>query len=505
MSSKSKKRSTGVVPVAKTVRKARRKKKIKKVVLKRGPIVRAAEMIGGVMAPGIGSRVGRLAGYAGQALYNYISGSGDYMISKNSLMGVTNVPSFGETTIRLRAREYITDVSGSTLFLNTAYSINPGNPVLFPWLSSIATKFQQYEFNGLIFEFVSTSSNALSSTNTALGKVVMATSYNVSDLPFPDVKSALITQFSNMGKPSDNLVHAVECRRSSMVLDNLYVRSTTTAVPDPKFYDIGNFQFITEGMQAVADIGGLWVSYDVTFSKPTLELSGADIPSQVWNIPGVSGAPLGTSVDSPVPPAPEVAVLPFSINSTNMTLSIERPQIGDNYLYHWYGTGPVLPASITVLYVTDGIASSTLFPRRHTASLGFGFAYFTYIFQVTNTTPETLPFVGFSATISSAFPNGWTANLLVTKLNDAAPLFTFPAPLVQEHKLERYRRLMLDLVEKKSEVPADEPEELPKFYPPSRGRSAATPVETRSASRDRALCVLDRSESTRGITLSERR
>jgi len=400
-----------------------------------GSLARAGEMIGGLIAPGIGGRIGRAAGMAGQYLYNYVSGSGGYTISRNSLMGVTNVPSFGETVIRLRAREYLTDINGSIDFKNRKFIINPGNVKTFPWLSSVAVKFQQYELHGLIFEFVSTSSNALSSTNTALGKVIMATSYNVSAADFSDVKSALITQFANMGKPADNLIHAVECKRSSSTLDNLFVRSSTADVVDPKFYDFGSFQLMTEGMQAVADIGGLWVSYDVSLFKPTLQFNGGEIPTQTWSLPGWSGSLLSTTFP-PSPLEPSLSALLIPVNNVSGFVEFENPVVGNKYRVTVRGTGP---NATNTLYTFNSncMVVSTLFPQASEAITSASGITFSFENEIVSLDTSDFGFVGFPIYSLNTWPNGWTGYLEITQLNDATPFLGYPGPLLSsKEKLE---------------------------------------------------------------------
>lgn len=441
MPKKAKKKSAQVSSVARKVSKAKPKKK-KKSVAKKGSFITAGDVghiIGGMIAPGVGGKIGRAVGHGASMLFGSIRGSGDYTVSRNSLVGVTNVPSFGENTIRVRAREYINDVNGSTTFLNRTFPINPGNSTMFPWLSGLATKYQQYELHGLIFEFVSTSSNALSSTNTALGKVVMATSYNVGEPPFPDVKSALITQFSNMGKPADNLIHAIECKRGSAVLDDLYVRSETALVEDPKFYDFGNFQLITDGMQAASDIGGLWVSYDISLSKPTLALTAATIPSTSWTLPGMSGGMFFAT--TPTPPTPDVGLSPFAVTSTQSAIAVEFPQIGDKYMFLMESGGPTFSGT-GFTYLFDGIELSDYYPIRTFPgnAQSSNISWIRAVFTVTANAPSTLPFVGISF-LHTAFPNGWTGRLLTMRLNSGCALDPAPSSLGMS-KIDRYRHFL---------------------------------------------------------------
>ena len=64
------------------------------------------------------------------------------------------------------------------VFKIDSYLINAANPKTFPWLSQIAANYEQYDIEGMVF-----SADALNSTKTALGTVMMATQYDVLDEP----------------------------------------------------------------------------------------------------------------------------------------------------------------------------------------------------------------------------------------------------------------------------------------------------------------------------------
>lgn len=192
----------------------------------------------------------------------------------------TGVPKFGgssEGHIYVAHREYLGEVTtgGDPFTTFGVYPLNPGMSQTFPWLSSIAANFEEYEFNGLIFEFVSHSANALNSTDTALGAVMMATQYNANSAPFSDKASMMQYDKTVSGKPSVNIVHAVECARRKTVLPEMFVRTgpvvqTATAPQDMRMYDWGKFQLSTQGMQDPCTLGELWVTYSVTLRKPKL-------------------------------------------------------------------------------------------------------------------------------------------------------------------------------------------------------------------------------------------
>lgn len=64
--------------------------------------------------------------------------------------------------------------SSAGVFNGLVYKINPGNPETFPWLSSIASNFEAYRIEGLVFEYKTMSADALNSTNTALGQIILS-------------------------------------------------------------------------------------------------------------------------------------------------------------------------------------------------------------------------------------------------------------------------------------------------------------------------------------------
>lgn len=250
---------------------------------KTGIIHETARLVGAVTgARGISSAVG-----------NYISrvtGHGDYKVSSNSLTTSPSLtPSFsaGNETFTVKHTEYIKDIFGSTDFLHHDFNINPTNRVLFPWLSSIAVNYEKYNFKGLLFHYKSTSANALNSTNTALGTVIMTTEYDVSKPPFHNKMEAENYEFSNSGPPSMSMLHPVECKASSEAYKWRYTESPQV-VPgavtqvEENLLNHGRFQLSTVGMQAAANIGELWVTYDVVFTTPRVPPGGSSQTQQVY-------------------------------------------------------------------------------------------------------------------------------------------------------------------------------------------------------------------------------
>lgn len=231
-------------------------------------------MLGGLFGlPGVGKA-------AGNAL-STVLGLGDYEIKKNvflegRLPEVYNQPSGGGTVIRFQ--EYLTDVyttanvAAPDAFNIQSYLINPANPGCFPWLAQVASNYEQYSLEGMIFEFRSTSANALNSTNTALGSVMLATQYDVADPVFVSKAEMLNYEYSNSVKPSENCMHMIECAPRQSVLSELYtLRGTAPANTDSRLYHLGRFSIATVGFQAAnVNIGELHVTYQVRLLKPKL-------------------------------------------------------------------------------------------------------------------------------------------------------------------------------------------------------------------------------------------
>lgn len=236
---------------------------------------------------------GRLGGYLGATAGEYLGntvgraiGLGDYDVRSNVLSGrlpeVTNTAGNGGTIIRYQ--EYLGDVitseNANTFKINT-YLLNPANSKTFPWLSQIAANYEQYEFQGVIFYFRSTSANALNSTNTALGTVMMATQYDMIDEPFRNKMEMLNYEFSNSSVPSQDQPHMIECDPHQTTISLMYTESgeAAPANTDPRLYFLGKMSIATTGFQGTnVNIGELHVTYQVKLLKPKLhDALGKDV------------------------------------------------------------------------------------------------------------------------------------------------------------------------------------------------------------------------------------
>lgn len=224
--------------------------------------------LGGPLTTFLGGKIGHLI--------EKITGFGDYKVEYNTLMkGGMSPPSvvnsINKGGVIQRHREYICDIKATTGFNIQTFLIQPGLPSTFPWLSQIANSYDQYRLRGMLFEFNSTSSDALlsASTSTALGSVIMSTDYDVADAVPGDKATMLNNEFSCSSKPSLSFIHPIECKRSRSAINTLFTRGA--GIPnnfDQRLYDFARFNIATIGMQNNGGIlGELWCTYEMEFMK----------------------------------------------------------------------------------------------------------------------------------------------------------------------------------------------------------------------------------------------
>lgn len=235
--------------------------------------------------------------FAGDIFTN-ITGLGNYKLNRNSLApahqmqlesspNIARPPSFatdgtGSDLIFTHA-EYVADVISSTAFSSTTYLINPGNPLLFPWLSQLAALYELYEMDGLVFEFRPTSATSVATSNPGMGVVMMATEYDVYDAGFGNKREMDSAEYASSGLPYERFVHPVECDPRRGVTRSNYVLPGVTVVAgvsgDARLDFLGAFTIATQGQQTGgAAIGELWVSYKIRLSRPILESNLLTVP-----------------------------------------------------------------------------------------------------------------------------------------------------------------------------------------------------------------------------------
>jgi len=223
-------------------------------------------------------------------------GSGDYVVKENTIVqrASTGIPMMHKTeqTVVLRHREYLGEVRSSINFtVQNAFSINPGLRETFPWASGIASQFAQYRIKGMVYHYVPTSGNAVSSTNPALGSVMLQTSYRADDLAPVSKVETLNEYWACEARPDTEFCHPIECSPTENPFGVHYVR--TGAAPSSSsilMYDIGQTWLCTSGMQTNGNVvGDLWVTYEIELKKPLLaDYTGTSLRGAVYRSPTAS-------------------------------------------------------------------------------------------------------------------------------------------------------------------------------------------------------------------------
>lgn len=226
-------------------------------------------------------------------------GYGDYDVKHNSLMRTGfgamdeahNQPvkffSSGRAT-RIQEREFICSVYGTVEFQNISFPVTPSNPSTFPWLSSIADKFDQWEPHGIVFEFRTMASDY--AANVSLGTLVLAMDYDATDPAYANKIEAENSDYAVSTKPSCSAIAGIECSLGERPTKVLYTGSIP-AGRDPNLFSMGNFQVGTQGLPTNSTlIGELWVSYDISFYKKQIASASRSADYSFQLVPGQTAA-----------------------------------------------------------------------------------------------------------------------------------------------------------------------------------------------------------------------
>lgn len=363
-----------------------------------------------------------------------VGGLGDYKVRKNIFLSgrlpeVVNNPAGGGLVLRFQ--EYIQDVTTSSTantFKIQSYSLNAANTSLFPFLSQIAANYEQYEFEGVLFSFQTRSADALNSTNTALGSVMMATQYDSYDSTFVDKGEMLNYEYSCVEKPSNNLVHMIECDPHQSGVTTLYTLydASPPEGADRRLYDLGKFSIATTGFQGTSvNIGELHVTYQVRLLKPKLYTT-LGLTSDAYTFVNTINT-LGNSYGNLTPAGTTLALTGGTAtiintglvgNHTTTTLEfVPRPY--RQYLrleIFWVGDTAAAVVYPTVSVSYGSIVSQGVIPPSPTSSTNAGM--FLGILKIPSTINQVLTF-GTGGTLPT---NAGTVSTLIIRVMEVNPI-----------------------------------------------------------------------------------
>lgn len=234
----------------------------------------AGSVIGGPAGATVGSGLGSTAG----SLVSKITGFGSYHVNKNTLYS-NSIPQFqnhmGDGAIRIRHKEFIMDVVSSPtagLFNTNVLHISASDQQTFPYLSQLAINFEEFAFEGLVFEY-RTSSGSLSTTGQ-LGTVIGAVQFNSLAQPYINKQQMEASTFGQSTVASQSCLFPVECDSKQTPSNGIFYNMRPGIINvnnDLRWSRLGNFTIATQGMPSASEtVGELYVSYDVVLLKPIL-------------------------------------------------------------------------------------------------------------------------------------------------------------------------------------------------------------------------------------------
>lgn len=182
----------------------------------------------------------------------------------------------GNGSVTVTHRELIGTFNNSTgLVVNSGvtgnqYRLNPANAVLFPWLQTLASNFDQYRFDNVRLQYV-----PLCGTSTT-GRVALLFDKDSQDeLPADRVELANIGHLTETSPWAEASLRIPTDSNKRFTADN--------ATSDPKLIDLGQVGIATYGSTGTDPAGDVFIHYTVTFFEPqpssgvlsTLRLNGS--------------------------------------------------------------------------------------------------------------------------------------------------------------------------------------------------------------------------------------
>lgn len=197
-------------------------------------------------------------------------------------------------SVRVKHRELVTDIVGSIAWGVIDKAINPGLTTAFPWLSSVAQRYESYVFHGLKFLY-----ETVKATNTD-GVIQMTMDYDAADAAPVDKVAMMAHEGAVRSAPWQHAVFQAK-QASLRKLKTHYVRDGPIELTeDIKTYDVGNLFVATQGMADASQVGELYVDYDVELITPSY---GSEASANVILLAAPTqapGAPNGRAHDGTV-------------------------------------------------------------------------------------------------------------------------------------------------------------------------------------------------------------
>jgi hypothetical protein len=159
--------------------------------------------------------------------------------------------------------EFFTSLTADTSDVITNYLINPGNVLLFPWLSQVAPAWERYRFQKLSIEYVPSCSTATA------GDVAMFVDFDPEDPVAADFTE--FAQNYNCAHTSMYVPAVLDVKTADMDRQNrgvFYTTDVAVGVDDYEHYFPGRLETFTSTLGASTVVGKLWVHYKIDLYNP---------------------------------------------------------------------------------------------------------------------------------------------------------------------------------------------------------------------------------------------
>lgn len=205
----------------------------------------------------------------------------------------------GKVVVRVRSAlegELVGDLlanSTGALTVPVNQGVNPGNAVLFPWLSTVAPSYECYRFLRLHFRYET------ECATTQPGTALLAFDPNISDTTLTTKQDLMQLAAHARSPPWQRNDFAIPGSLMHVTGPERFVR--TGAVPtgtDAKLYDTGLFYAAFSGTTSASNLGELYVDYEVEFIGMQPSVSTRTLASSRRIVGATSitvAAPFGTA------------------------------------------------------------------------------------------------------------------------------------------------------------------------------------------------------------------
>jgi len=241
-----------------------------------------------------GARLSRLSGmgdYSTNQIIDNPTGSGQQAVMHNvgTTDDLTGDLVYSNSEFIANVTAFCPAGTQSSPFQIQGFELNPGLSTTLPFFAQLAQNFELYEPMGWIFQYKPTSGEFGNNTSNSLGKIIMATNYDPNASAFVNAVQMSNYDYANSSKPSEGMIHGVECAPQARSTRMMYVR-TGVSPKDKLFTDIGTFFLATEGIpfgesstDRSAIVGELWVTYSMRLSRSKLYQSlNENIPYAIF-------------------------------------------------------------------------------------------------------------------------------------------------------------------------------------------------------------------------------